>query len=270
MVSQLDKCIAFKELHEGDECFFIPNPWDAGSARLLEGMGFKALATTSQGYALTLGKHDGRVTLEEKLKHCREVAEATTVPVNVDFEDGYADEPEQVARHVRMVIETGTAGCSIEDFSREGQHIFDFNLAVERVQAASEAVAEFDMPFQLTARAENLIRGVSDLDDTIQRLQAYQDAGANVLYAPGVATLDDLAKVTSAVNLPFNVLGAFYPGASQEDFARAGARRISVGSALAWACVKPLLDAGDEMLEQGTLTWLSGMANGKRVRELLG
>jgi len=188
----------------------------------------------------------------------------------VDFEDGFADRPEDVASHVLRVMETGTAGCSIEDFSREGQHLFEFSLAFERVQAASEAVRSSGKPFQLTARAENLIRGVNDLEDTVRRLQAFQEAGADVLYAPCVATLEDLARVTSEVDRPFNVLGAFYPGASREDFEKAGAKRISVGSALAWACLKPLLDAGDEMLERGTLTWLSGMANGKRVRELLG
>lgn len=269
MTTQQDKCLTFKALHEGDDCFFIPNPWDVGSARLLEGLGFKALATTSQGFALTLGKHDGRVTLEEKLAHCRDIAEATTIPVNVDFEDGFADSPEQVAQNVRRVMETGVAGCSIEDFSRDGQHLFDFDLSVERVQAAREVVADSGMSFQLTARAENMIRGVNNLEDTIMRLQAYERAGADVLYAPGVATLEDLATVTSEVSKPFNVLGAFYPNASREDFARAGARRISVGSALAWTCIKPLLDAGTEMMEQGTMTWLSGMADGKQVRKLL-
>lgn len=269
MKTQQEKCLEFQALHQGEDCFFIPNPWDIGSARLLEGMGFKALATTSQGFALTLGKHDGGVSLEEKLKHCRELAESTNVPVNVDFEDGYANAPEQVAHHVRQLIETGVAGCSIEDFSRVDQQLFDFNLSIERVQAASEVIADSGLAFQLTARAENMIRGVNNLEDTIQRLQAYEKVGADVLYAPGIASLEDLATVTAQLSIPFNVLGAYYPNASLEDFAKAGAKRVSVGSALAWVSIKPLLEAGSEMMERGTMTWLSGMANGKQVRTLL-
>ena len=270
MTSQKLKCEEFASLHRQPGAFVIPNPWDTGSARVLQGLGFKALATTSVGLAYTLGKKDGKVTLEEKLIHCSELAANTAVPVTADFENGFADDPESVAVNVLQVVSTGIAGCSIEDFSRESLSVYDFNLAVERVQAAVEVVEKFDMPFQLTARAENLLRGINDLQDTIKRLQAFEAAGANVLYAPGISSLDQLKQVTSELNTPFNVLAPFIQGVSVDEFANAGAKRISTGGALTWAAVNPVLKAGKEMLEQGTFNWTAEMAPRGEVNDLLG
>ena len=259
MATQHEKCMRFAALHAGPEAFVIPNPWDIGSARVLQALGFPALATTSAGFAQTLGKADGQVTLDEKIAHCSALAEATTVPVNVDFEDGFAKSPTGVASNVLRVAQTGVAGCSIEDFDRETKQLLDFNAAVERVQAAVEAVSSLDVPFQLTARAENLLRGVDDLDETVRRLQAFEKAGAHVLYAPGLRSLDDLAYVAREVSRPLNVLGVFFPGASVSELANAGARRISVGNALASLSLSPVINAAHELLEAGTFNWLTGM-----------
>ncbi|MFT7460551.1 MAG: 2-methylisocitrate lyase-like PEP mutase family enzyme [Planctomycetota bacterium] len=268
-ISQKEKCEKFAALHQQKGAFLIPNPWDAGSARLLQGLGFQAIATTSAGLALTLGKADGEVSLEEKLSHCAALARITTIPVNADFENGFADDPKTVALNVLKVADTGIAGCSIEDFSRDSQTLYAFNLAVERVQAAAEALVSLNMPFQLTARAENLLRGVDDLDDTIKRLQAFEAAGADVLYAPGLKTLDQLQQVTSEIGKPFNVLAPFFHGVTVDEFAAAGAKRISTGGALHWVTLSPLLDASKEMLEQGTFGWTEKMVSGKEVKQLL-
>jgi len=259
MTDQLEKCRAFEALHQSGAAFVIPNPYDLGSARVLERLGFKALATSSAGFAQTLGRSDGQVTLEEKLAHCRLLAAGTTVPVNVDFEDGFADDPDTVAKHVLRVAETGVAGCSVEDFSRTGKVVFEFALAVERVQAAAEALAALDVPFQLTARAEGLLRRSGDLDDVIRRLQAFEKAGAHVLYPPGLASLDQIRAVRAATGRPLNVLAPFLPGSNVGELAEAGAVRISVGSALASLSLGPVIDAGREMLEAGTFGWTGRM-----------
>ncbi len=269
MPSQAEKCARFIDLHQRDGAFLIPNPWDVGSARLLEALGFDALATTSAGLANAIGCADGEVTLEDKLEHCARLAEATSIPINVDFENGFADDPSTVAKNVCRIAETGVAGCSVEDFSRDAQTLYDFNLALERVQAAAEAVASLAIPMQLTARAENLLRGVDDLDDTIKRLQAFSKAGAHVLYAPGLNSLAQVRQVTAAIDKPFNVLSVFFQGASVADFAEAGAKRISVGSALNWVSINAVLSAGKEMLEHGTFEWTAGMASRKEVEALL-
>ncbi len=269
MTTQQDKCDAFARLHQDDGIFLIPNPWDIGSARLLQGLGFQALATTSSGFAYTLGKSDGKVNLEEKLKHCAALAAATSIPINVDFEDGYATNPEQVAEHIVTLAATGVAGCSIEDYDRNTNSLYDFNTALERIQAAVEAVSTLDMAFQLTARAENLIRGVNDLDDTISRLKAFEAAGAHVLYAPGLKTLESLQQVTAEIDSPFNVLAPPFKGVTVDEFAEAGAKRISIGGALNLAAVNPVLSAGKEMLEQGTFNWVGLMAPGKDVKRLI-
>lgn len=266
---QVEKCEAFARLHQAQDIFLIPNPWDAGSARLLQGLGFKALASTSSGFAYTKAKADGQVTLEEKLAHCKALCDATDIPVNADFEDGFADDPQQVYDNVLKVAATGVAGCSIEDYSRDQHHIYDPGYATERIQAAAAAVATLNMPFQLTARAENLLRGVNDLDNTLKRLHAYEEAGADVLYAPGLKSLQDLKKVTDELSKPFNVLSVFFRDATVQDFADAGAKRISVGGALAWASLKPLIDAGREMLGQGTFQWTEDMAAGAEAKKLL-
>jgi len=235
---------------------------------VLQGLGFKALATTSSGLAYTLGRADGEVTLDEKLLHCSELAANTTVPLNADFENGFADDPEAVAINVLKAVRTGIAGCSIEDFSRDTRSLYDFNLSVERVQAVVEAVATLHMPFQLTARAENLLRGVDDLEDTIRRLQAFEAVGANVLYAPGIRSLEQLRQVISELKTPFNVLAPFIKGASVDEFADAGAKRISVGGALNWAAVQPMLVAGKEMIMQGTFNWTADVASPGEVKKL--
>ena len=264
------KCEEFEKLHQQKGAFLIPNPWDTGSARILQGLGFKALATTSAGLAYTLGRADGEVTLDEKLAHCTSLAENTQIPINVDFENGFADAPEEVANNVLKLIATGVAGCSVEDFSRDDLQLYDFNLAVERVQAAVEVVNNLDMPFQLTARAENLLRGVNDIDDTIKRLQAFEAAGANVLYAPGINSLEQLRQVTSELNRPFNVLAPLFRGVTVDEFSEAGAQRISVGAALNRVSISPLLKAGKEMLSQGTFSWTGAMASGVEVEGLMG
>jgi 2-methylisocitrate lyase-like PEP mutase family enzyme len=269
MASQAEKCTRFAELHQRDGAFLIPNPWDVGSARLLEGLGFEAIATTSAGLANAIGCADGEVTLEDKLEHCTKLAQATSIPINVDFENGFADDPSAVAKNLLRVAETGIAGCSIEDFSRDAQTLYDFNLAVERVQSAAEAVASLEIPLLLTARAENILRGVDDLDDTIKRLQAFSAAGANVLYAPGLSSLAQVQQVIAEIDKPFNVLAVLFQGVNVADFAKAGAKRISLGSALNWACINPLLIAGKEMLDQGTFNWMAGMASRKEVDDLL-
>lgn len=269
MPNQLQKCQRFAELHAGRAPFIIPNPWDAGSARLLEGLGFQALATTSAGFAYSLGKLDGSPSLADKLEHCKALAEATSIPINVDFEDGYADAPDAVARNVKALISTGVAGCSIEDYSRENRVLFGFEQAVERIEAASEAIVESGLPIQLTARAENLLRGVEDLEDTIRRLKAYEAAGADVLYAPGIKNLVDLRSVTAELAKPFNLLVPFLPGATVAELAAHGAHRISLGAALTWVSLKPVLDASKEMLEEGTFSFLAAAASGGVVQRLL-
>jgi len=270
MISQKLKCEEFASLHQQVGAFIIPNPWDIGSAKLLQGFGFKALATTSAGLAHTLGRADGEVTLEEKLNHCSELAANTTVPINADFENGFADDPETIANNVLKAASTGIAGCSIEDFSRDSRSLYDFNLSVDRVQAVVEAVATLDMPFLLTARAENLLHGVNDLEDTIKRLKAYEAVGANVLYAPGIFSLDQLKQVTAELNAPFNVLAPLIRGASVDEFADAGAKRVSIGGALNLAAVQPILKAAKEMLEQGSFNWTAEMAPRDEVKQLLG
>lgn len=269
MASQQEKCEALKALHEGESAFVIPNPWDAGSAKMLEALGFKALATTSAGFAFSCGKTDGKVTLEEKLAHCKELAEVSDLPVSADFENGFADAPDDVAANVTALIGTGIAGCSVEDFSRDSHSIYDAELAALRIAAARAAIDESELPFQLVARAENLIRGVNNLEDTIARLQAYSAVGADMLYAPGISSLEDLKTVTDAIDKPFNVLGVMIPGASAAELEQAGAVRISLGNTLTWLTIKPLLDASDEMLNHGTFNWLKGMPSGSRIHSLL-
>ncbi|NND00838.1 MAG: isocitrate lyase/phosphoenolpyruvate mutase family protein [Gammaproteobacteria bacterium] len=248
----------------------MPNPWDQGSARLLQGLGFQALATTSSGLAYTLGRMDGEVSLNESLQHCAELAAVTDVAINADLENGFADDPGSVAENVVKAAATGIAGCSIEDYCSKLDRIYDFDMAVERVQAAAEALALLEGPVLLTARAENLLHGVHELDDTIRRLQAFEAAGADVLYAPGISTLDQLQRVTSELGKPFNVLAPFVPEAGIEQLAAAGARRISVGGALNWAAVNTVITAGREMLADGTFNWTSRMAHSDLVKSLLG
>jgi 2-methylisocitrate lyase-like PEP mutase family enzyme len=269
MKNQQEKCEEFKKLHHAGQAFIIPNPWDIGSAKLLQGLGFKALATTSMGLAYTLGHSDYELPLESVLTFCEELAANTDVPVTVDFENGFAREPDEVAKNILRLAATGVAGCSIEDYDSSSQKIYDFALAVERIEAAVGAVTSLNMPFQLTARAENLLRGVDNVDDTIKRLQAFEAAGANVLYAPAIRTLVQLRLVTSELSLPFNVLAPFIKGATVAELQSHGATRISLGGALNWHAVNPVMRAGREMLENGTFGWMGDVATKDAVRDLL-
>ncbi len=270
MKSQQEKCEEFRNLHHTGAAFIIPNPWDIGSAKLLQGLGFKALATTSVGLAYTLGLSDYALPLDRLLYFCEDLASSVHIPVTVDFENGFANEPAAVAKNIRLLAETGVAGCSIEDFDSEKQGIYDFTLAVERIEAAVEAVGSLNMPFQLTARAENLLRGVDNLDDTIKRLQAFEAAGANVLYAPAIRSLAQLKIVTSEISLPFNVLAPFIKGAKVSELHAHGATRISLGGALNWHAVNPVLRAGKEMLANGTFEWTNDVAARNEIKQLLG
>lgn len=254
MASQAEKGEAFKALHQANETFIIPNPWDIGSAILLAGLGFRALATTSSGFARSIGKEDGEVTLEEKLEHCRLLSAATDVPLNADFEHGFADAPKDAAANLVKVAEAGVVGASIEDYSRS--EIYDFSLAVDRIAACAEAVSGLSFPFLLTARAENLIRGVNDLDDTIRRLQAFEAAGADVLYAPGLSNLEQVKTVLSAVTKPVNVLVPFLQGVTLDQYQALGVTRVSVGAALARHVTGAAMAAGKKMIEEGSFNWV--------------
>jgi len=247
------KAGAFRALHKG-EPFVIPNPWDVGSARALEALGFEALATTSSGFAFALGRLDGEVTLDELAAHVSALDAATGLPVSVDLEDGFGPEPEDVARAVTRAAEAGAVGGSIEDYDRGGR-IYELAHAVERVAAAVEAVSGLDFPFMLVGRAENHIRGNPDLEDTIARLQAYEAAGAAVLYAPGLRTVDEIRTVCDAVSKPVNVLAL--GSLTFAEIAEAGAQRVSVGGALAWVAAKAFAEAATAMRDEGDFSALS-------------
>src|SRR3954452_3464351 len=228
----------FLDLHRPGDPLLIPNPWDAGSAKLLASLGFEALATTSSGFAATLGRLDGAVTRDEALTHSAAIVAATPdVPVSADLENGFADDPAGVAETVRLAVETGLAGCSVEDYTgRRDDPIYDAALAAERVAAAVEAAHAGPVHLVLTARAENLLRGRDDLADTIARLQSYQEAGADVLYAPGLQRLEDIRSVVSAVDRPVNVL-ALPNAPSLDELAAVGVKRVSVAGAFAYAAL---------------------------------
>jgi 2-methylisocitrate lyase-like PEP mutase family enzyme len=242
----------FRALHEG-EAFIVPNPWDAGSARILEALGFKALATTSSGFALTLGRRDGGVTLDEVVEHVHAIDRATSLPVSVDLENGYGPDPRDAASAIVRAAEAGAVGGSIEDYDPQGG-IYALDHAAERVAAACQAARSLSFPFTLTARAENHIRGNPDLDDTIARLQAYERAGADVLYAPGLRGGDEIRAVCQAVSRPVNVLA--HPRLTMGEIVEAGARRISVGGGLAWVAVAAMASAAEKMRDEGDFSAL--------------
>ena len=250
---QDERAAAFAALHEG-EPFLIPNPWDAGSARVLEALGFRALATTSSGFAFTLGRLDGETTIDEMAAHVASLAGATSLPVSVDLENGYGPEPEDAARAVVRAAEAGAVGGSIEDYDRGGE-IYEVGHAVERVASAVEAARSLGFPFTLTARAENLLHGISDLDDTIARLQAFGRAGADCLFAPGLRTVDEIRTVCESVGKPVNVLA--WPGLTFAEVAEAGAQRVSVGGALTWVAAKSFADAAIALRDEGDFDVLS-------------
>lgn len=253
MTSQTAKAERFRDLHLGDP-FVMPNPWDAGSARVLAALGFPALATTSSGFAFTLGRVDGTVTLEEMAEHARLVDRATELPVSVDLENGYGSESEIAARAIERVAEAGAVGGSVEDYDPEDRRIYEIDHAADRIAAASEAAHALPFPFMLTARAENHIRGNPRLDDTIARLRAYEAAGADVLYAPGLRSAAEVRAVCEAVSGPVNVLAT--PGSTFAEIVRAGGQRVSVGGGLTWVAIAAMMDAA-ERLAEGDMSGLS-------------
>ena len=262
MPTRAQSVATFRALHARPGAFVIPNPWDVGSARLLAGLGFEALATTSSGHAWSLGRPDGGVTRAEALAHCRDIAGATALPVNADLEKCFADDPAGVAETITLAGATGLAGASIEDASGHGDSpIYDFDLAVARVRAGVEANRALDVPMLITARAENFLHGRKELADTIRRLQAFEAVGADVLYAPGLATLDEIRAVTSAVGKPVNVLmSGFNSKLTVPELAAAGVKRISVGGALARAALGGLLRAAREIRDSGSFTYVEAAA----------
>lgn len=255
MPTQAEKGQAFAALHQRKEAFLIPNPWDIGSARLLAHLGFEALATTSMGCAFSLGQRDNTLTREQVLPHLRAVVAATELPVSADLENGFGDDPKYAAETIRLAAETGIVGGSIED-SRPDGSIYPREQAAERVRAAAEAARALPFKFTLTGRAENYLHGHPDLGDTIARLQAYQEAGADVLYAPALTTKEEISAVVRAVDRPVNVLmGLQGVQLSLAELSSIGVKRISVGSALMRTAYATLLRAGREMLERGTFDY---------------
>jgi 2-methylisocitrate lyase-like PEP mutase family enzyme len=267
MLTQAEKGVAFAELHKRAGTFIIPNPWDVGSARLLAHLGFEALATSSAGYAFSIGKPDNAVDRDAMLAHATAVAAATELPVSIDLENGFGDAPEVVAETIRLAAATGAVGGSIEDATqRKEDPLYDRALAVERIRAAAEVVHNLPFPFMLTARAEDYWVGKPDLKDTIERLQMYQEAGADVLYVPGLRSKDDIASLISSVDRPVNVLmGLKGVQLTAAEVSATGAKRISVGSGLARCALGAFLQAARDMREHGTfvlrkMLWITGLS----------
>lgn len=244
----------------------MANVWDAGSAKLIASLGFEALATTSSGHAATLGRLDGSVTREEALRHAASIVGAIGLPVSADFENGFGDDPEEVAEAVRLAAEAGLAGCSVEDYSRDHDEIYELERGRERITAAAEVARQGPRRIVLTARAENFVCGRPDLPDTIARLQAYEEAGADVLFAPGLVTAQDIREVVSSVQRPVNVLAlAGVPPVA--ELAEMGVSRVSVGGAFAFAALGALLEAAGELRDQGTYGYLDRAHAGSRAAE---
>ena len=270
MRTQPEKAAVFRALHTRPGAFIIPNPWDAGTARLLASLGFEALATTSLGLANALGRADGTgaVTRAEVMANCRAITEATDLPVNADLENGYADEPRAAAATIALAAEAGVVGGSVEDATgNPADPIYDFQLAVERVHAAVEVARSLPFPFVLTARAENLLHGRLDLEDTIRRLQAFEKAGADVLYAPGLRDLAAIRTVVSSVGKPVNVvMSAADPSLTLAQLADAGVKRVSVGGALSRLALAAFLKGAREMKESGGFTWVRDTVPTKELK----
>jgi 2-methylisocitrate lyase-like PEP mutase family enzyme len=265
MTDQAARAARFLALHTENTPLLIPNPWDAGSAKVLASLGFKALATTSSGAAATLGLLDGSVTRAEALASAATIVEATDLPVSADLENGFADDPAGVAETIQLAIEAGLAGCSVEDFSGdEDDPIYELGLATERVAAAAEAAHSGPVHLVLTARAENYLHGRPDLDDTIARLKAFEEAGADVLYAPGPASAEDIRAIVEAVNLPVNVL-ARRGAPTVAELGEIGVARISVGGSFAFAALAALVDAATELSEQGTYGYTERTVKGVKA-----
>jgi 2-methylisocitrate lyase-like PEP mutase family enzyme len=258
----------FRELHARDQLFVMPNPWDVGSAKLLESLGFEALATTSAGFALAIGRRDQTVTRDELVEHVRQLAAATALPLNVDSERLYPDDPGGVAETVALLAEAGAAGCSVEDYDPARGRIDDVGVAAERVATAAEAAHVLADPMVLTARAENHLYDAADLDDTIARLVAYRDAGADVVYAPGLRDLGEVGLTVEAVGVPVNVL-ALPGGPSVSELASVGVRRVSTGSLLSRAAYGALVAAAEELRDAGTSSYAAGALSSERSDAML-
>jgi 2-methylisocitrate lyase-like PEP mutase family enzyme len=250
-------------MHHGDAALLMPNPWDAGSARILESLGFQALATTSSGFAGTLGRLDGNITVDDALAHATAVAAAVDLPVSADLENAFADDPAGVAATITRAVSTGLAGCSVEDYSREAG-LYAPELAAERVVAAAEAAHGGEVHLVLTARAENHIRGNPDLADTIARLESFQEAGADALFAPGVSDIDELRTIIAAVDLPVSVL-ALPNTPAVAALSEIGVKRISVGGSFYYAAIAGMASAARELLEQGTYGYWSEVGAGSGI-----
>lgn len=262
MSDQPSRIAAFRALHEGPDLFLLPNPWDAGSATLLAHLGFAALATTSSGHAMTLGRRDGGVTREEVLEHLATIVGATDLPVSADFENGFGERPEDVGESVGLAVATGLAGCSVEDSTgRPDDPIFPPEVAADRVRAAVEA-ARAAGGAVVTARAEGYLHGRPDLRDAIARLQSYQEAGADCLYAPGMSSPEEIRTLVSEVDRPINVL-ARAGAPTIPELAALGVRRVSVGGAFAWVALSAAAAAATELLEQGTYGYLAAAGTGR-------
>jgi 2-methylisocitrate lyase-like PEP mutase family enzyme len=256
-ITQAEKGRIFRSLHELDRAFIIPNPWDIGSARLLAHAGFEALATTSAGYAFSVGKTDNTISRDEMITHVAAIAAATDLPINADLENGYGDSPNEAAETIRLAGDAGACGGSIEDATGKADHpIYETAHAVDRIRAAAEAARALPYTFTLTARAENYLNGRADLKDTIKRLQAYQEAGANVLYAPGLTSKEDIAAVVGSVDRPVNVLaGLANAPLTLADLSALGVKRVSIGSLFSRAAYGAAIRAANEMRERGTFTF---------------
>ena len=270
-ISQHEKALRFRALHDGSGVFILPNPWDIGSAKMLAGLGFKALATSSAAAAAAAGKKDGGLTRDEALAHARSIVNATDLPVSADLEKGFGDAPEIVAQTVRLAAEAGLVGCTIEDATRDGKHpLYDFELAVERIAAAAQAGKALPFPFMLAARAHNLMFPPHDLDETIRRLQAFEKAGADVLFAPGLPDLDSVRAVCTSVSRPVNFMVGI-PGKSFSvaELAACGVKRISLATSLYRAAMTGFLDAVNEIRNEGRFTFLDRSATTADLNKLM-
>lgn len=268
MPSQAEKARSFAVMHEGPGGFVLPNPWDAGSARIMANAGFRALATSSAGFANTLGRADYKVSRDEVLEHCRVIAAATDLPVTADLENGFADKPDRVADTVLMASETGIVGCSIEDATGDPHTpLYPFELAVERVRLAVVASQRLGWPFLITARAEGLLHGIKDMGEITRRLEAFQKVGAPVVYATGIRDMDQARQIANAVRVPVNVMAM--PGLDANALFAAGVKRVSLGPWFARAAIKGLLDAMAEVQTQGTFEFIRGCPNGAAMTKML-
>jgi 2-methylisocitrate lyase-like PEP mutase family enzyme len=268
--TQTEKAKTFRALHHRDHAFIIPNPWDIGSARILEHSGFEALATTSMGYAFSIGRRDNTLTRDQVIQHVKTIAAATSLPLSTDLENGFGDSPEDCAETIRLAAATGAVGGSIEDATeRDDDPIYDVKFAADRVRAAAEAARSLPFPFTLTGRAENYLHGRPDLKDTIKRLQAYQEAGADVLYAPALATKEDIATLVKSVDRPVNVLmGLAGVQLSLADLSALGVKRVSVGSTLCRTALGAFMRAIHEMKQQGTFNFAQDAAKSREITEI--